>query len=176
MDFAQVIGTKESKRSCRYILLLMRFVLKALLTTVPLYVLAGILVTSMRAGTRQDCGKAEKQVIQGTEPKSWGSLYRLFKQFGDCDDGAIGEGFSEDVAQLFSKQWAHLDALSRLTASDKPFERFVLRHIDATLTDDELKAIANNSKSRCPTGEKRFCQLLQARVQSSLNEQRDYSK
>ena len=137
--------------------------------------LAGILATSMRAGTGQDCGKAEKRELQGNEPKDCDSLYRLFKQFGDCDDGAIGEGFSEDVAQLFSKQWAHLDTLSRLTASDKAFEQFVLRHVDATLSDDELKAIANNSKLHCPSAQKRFCRLVQARVQSSLNELRNYS-
>jgi hypothetical protein len=154
----------------------MRFILKVLLATIPISMLAGILATSVKAGTRQDCGKAENQVIQGTEPKSWGSLYHLFRQFGDCDDGAIGEGFSEDVAQLFSKQWAHLDTLGRLTASDKAFEQFVLRHIDATLSDDELKTIANNSKLHCPTGQKRFCQLVQARVQSSLNELHDFSK
>ena len=164
------------KRSRRYILLPMRFIFKVLLATMLISMIAAILTTSVRAGTRQDCRKAEKQVIQGTEPKGWGSLYRLFKQFGDCDDGAIGEGFSEDVAQLFSKQWAHLDALSRLTASDKAFEQFILRHIDATLSDDELKSIANNSKLHCPAGEKRFCRLVQAKVQSSLDELRDFSK
>ena len=154
----------------------MRFIFKVLLATMPISILAGILTTSVRAGTRQDCRKPEKQVIQGTEPKGWASLYRLFKQFGDCDDGAIGEGFSEDVAQLFSKQWAHLDALSRLTASNKAFEQFILRHIDASLSEDELKSIANNSKLHCPTGEKRFCRLVQARVQSSFDELREFSK
>jgi len=61
----------------------------------------------------------------------------------------MAEGFSDDVAQLLSKQWTNLDALSRLTAADKRFERFVLRHVDATLSDDELKAIAENSTLRC---------------------------
>jgi len=34
--------------------------------------------TSARASAQQDCRKAESQVIKGAEPKSWGSLYRLF--------------------------------------------------------------------------------------------------
>jgi hypothetical protein len=154
----------------------MGFIVKMLLAMITTSMIVGILANSVRASTKQDCEKAEKQVIQGTEPKNWDNLYRLFKQFGDCDDGEIGEGFSEDVAQLFSKHWAHLDTLRRLSASDRAFEQFVLRHIDATLSDDELKTIANNSKLHCPSGEKRLCRLVQARVQSSLNELRDYSK
>jgi hypothetical protein len=154
----------------------MRLIPKVLLGALIINTVAGILATSTSAGAQQDCGRAEKQVIQGAEPKNWDSLYGLFKRFGDCDDGAIGEGFSEDVAQLFLRQWAHLDTLSRLTASDKPFERFVLRHVDATLSDDELKAIANNSRLHCPIGEKRLCQLVRARVQSSLEELHNYSK
>ena|ERR1700674_2003459 len=154
----------------------MRFILKALLAVILINMVAGIPPTSARARAQQDCGKAEQQIIQEAEPKTWGSLYRLFKRFGNCDDGAIGEGFSEDVAQLFTKQWAHLDTLSRLTAFDKAFEQFVVRHLDATLSEDELKAIANNSRLHCPTGEKRLCQLVRARVQSSLDELRNYSK
>jgi hypothetical protein len=138
--------------------------------------IVGILANSVRASTRQDCEKAEKQIIQGNEPKSWDNLYHLFKQFGDCDDGSIGEGFSEDVAKLFSKHWVQLDTLSRLSALNGAFEQFVLRHIDATLSDDELKTIASNAKLHCPSGEKRLCRLVQSRVQSSLNELHEYSK
>ena len=39
------------------------------------------------------CVKVQEQGLNLAEPKSWGSLYRLFKQFGECDDGALGEGF-----------------------------------------------------------------------------------
>jgi len=155
----------------------MQFILKALLAAIGIAIVAGILTTSGEAGTQKGCdGAQERQALQQAEPKDWGTLYRLFKQFGGCDDGAIGEGFSEDVAQLFSKQWARLDTLGRLTTTDKAFEQFVLRHIDATLSGDELKAIGNNSRFHCPSGEKRLCQLVRVRVQSSLDEMRRYSK
>jgi hypothetical protein len=168
--------TSESKRHYRYILLQMRNILKVLLIAIVINMACSFSPTLAKASSQQDCGKAEDQVIQGDTPKSWGSFYRLFKRFGDCDDGAIGEGFSEDVAQLFSKQWAHLDALSRLTTADKAFEKFVLRHIDATLSEGELKAIANNSRLHCPVAEKHLCQSVQARVQSSLDELRNSLK
>ncbi len=155
----------------------MRIILKVLVASIAINMGAGILATSAKARTQKDCDETrERQALQQPEPKNWDSLYRLFKQFGQCDDGAIGEGFSEDVAQLLSKQWTQLDALSRFTTADKTFERFVLRHVDATLSDGELKVIANNSRVHCPTGEKRLCQLLRTRAQSALNELRKYSK
>lgn len=164
-------------RSRCYILLPVRFILNVLLAAIAINIGGGILAVSGKPGTQKGCdGTQERQALQQAEPKDWSSLYRLFKQFSGCDDGAIGEGFSEDVAQLFSKQWAHLHTLSRLTATDKAFEHFVLRHIDATLSDEELRAIGNNSRLHCPTGEKRLCQLVQARVQSSLDELSKYSK
>jgi hypothetical protein len=140
--------------------------LKALLV-----VLAVTSVATKPVGARPqaNCGKLDKQSLAQHAPKDWQSLYRLFKQFGACDDGAIGEQFSEDVAQLFSKQWTHLDKLNRLATTDKAFEQFVLRHIDTTLDENELLAIADNSKVHCPVGEKRICGLIHARAQESLD-------
>jgi len=150
----------------------MRFTAKVLLTAVTISNVCGLLPTLASATPQQDCGKAENQVIQGASPKNWRSLYLLFKRFGDCDDGAIGEGFSEDVAQLLSKQWTHLDTLNRLAAADKAFEQFVLRHIDPTLSEEELKVIIENSTLHCPAGEKRLCSLVRARASESLDELR----
>jgi hypothetical protein len=76
------------------------------------------------------------------------------------------------VAQLFLKQWAHLGVLNCLVASDKSFGKFVLRHIDATLEEDELKSIADNVKTRCPTGEAPLCHSVNAEADRSLNELR----
>ena len=156
----------------RYIISTMRFILKVLLAAVAVSVVCGPLPTLASATLQQDCGKAENQVIEGASPKNWRSLYSLFKRFGGCDDGAIGEGFSEDVAQLLLKQWTHLDTFNRLATADKAFEQFVLRHIDATLSEDELKVIVENSAFRCPAGEKRLCGLVSARASESLDELR----
>lgn len=155
----------------------MRLIPKLLLPALLVIVGPGIVASSSRAASTRDCNqKLENQAFDQPEPKDWASLYRLFKKFGVCDDGAIAEGFSEDVAQLFSKQWTHLNALSHLASTDKAFERFVLRHIDATLSEDELKIIAENSQMRCPAGEKRLCGLIRGRAQRSLDELSKFTK
>ncbi len=128
------------------------------------------------ASPQGNCGKLNKQSLAQHRPVDWDSLYRQFKQFGACDDGAIGEEFSEEVAQLFSTQWAHLEKLSRLAAADKTFERFVLRHIDATLDENELLVIVDNSKLHCRAGDRRICGLVHARAQESLDALRNVSE
>jgi hypothetical protein len=115
------------------------------------------LTDSARPSTQDQCDTKQNQWLQQANPKSWSGLYRLFRQFSQCDDGEIAEGFSENVAQLLLKQWTHLDALNSLIARDKSFEKFVLRHIDATLSEGELRAIADSSRKRCPTREAQLC-------------------
>jgi hypothetical protein len=127
---------------------------------------------SAGASTQDHCDEKQDQWFHQVDPKTWGGLYRLFGEFGQCDDGAIGEGFSEDVAQLFLKQWTHLDALSHFMASDKPFKKFVLQHIDATLDENELKAIDDNSRSHCPPGEAKLCRSIGIQTRQSLEELR----
>ena len=123
-----------------------------------------------RASTQDQCDEKQDQWFHQADPKTWGGLYRLFKSFGQCDDGAIAEGFSEDVAQLFLNQWTHLEVLNRLIASDKSFRKFVLRHIDATLNESELKDIADKAKSHCPVGHEKLCLEVAVEADRSLNE------
>jgi hypothetical protein len=106
------------------------------------------------------------------QPKNWSALHRLFKKFGQCNDGEIADGISYYVGQLFLKQWARLDELDRLSGADKPFGKFVLRHIDATLKDGELRAILDLSRTHCPTGESEWCRVVATRADSGLNDQR----
>ncbi|MBZ5659074.1 MAG: hypothetical protein LAO08_01600 [Acidobacteriia bacterium] len=150
--------------------------LKALLVAVVINVVVGIPAASAKALPQGNCGSLDKQSLAQHEPKDWDSLYHLFRKFSACDGGAIGEQFSEDVAQLFSKQWGHLDKLSRLAAADKTFEQFVLRHIDTTLDESELLVMVDNSKLHCRAGDRRICGLVHAKAQESLDTLRNVSE
>ena len=76
------------------------------------------LAPSAKPNSQNHCDEKQDQWFHQPDPKTWNDLYRLFKEFGQCDDGGIGEGFSEDVARLFLKQWTQLDMLNRLISSD----------------------------------------------------------
>lgn len=107
--------------------------------------------------------------------RDWNAAYRAFQRFGQCDDGAIAEGFSEAIAQLLARDWKHVDDLIRLATNDKKFKQFVLQHIDETLSDDELRTIAENARLHCPSRERPFCGLILTRAQSSLAAQQKVS-
>src|SRR3989442_5232241 len=94
--------------------------------------------------------------------KDWDAVYRSFKRFGHCDNGAVAEGYDDSIIRLLVGDWNHFDALAHLAASDKAFEQFILGHIDELASQEQLKAIANNAKSLCPSRENYLCERIKA--------------
>ncbi len=102
--------------------------------------------------------------------KDWDAVYRFFKEFAHCDNGAVSEGLDDSIIRLLGKDWNHIDALARLAARDKGFEKFVLRHIDELASQEELRSIAKNAKSLCPSGEAPLCTRIEAQISSVLSD------
>lgn len=88
---------------------------------------------------------------------TWDQLHAAYRRFGQCDDGAIAEGYSDIVAYLLTNKWSTIDRFSALSRKDADFERFVLRHIDETLSPDDAAAIHHNACKRCPIGVGETC-------------------
>jgi hypothetical protein len=109
--------------------------------------------------TQQEAISAEEEASSLSD---WGSIYRSFKKFSRCDDGAIGEGYSNSVSKLLAHDWDSLPELLSLIVSNKEFEEFVISHIDETVPVDELNLIINNSISRCPKDASAFCDRIKA--------------
>jgi hypothetical protein len=107
--------------------------------------------------TKSEAMQAEKEV---DSLKNWNDIYRSYRKFSQCDDGAIAEGFSDAVGRLLSNNWDQLGRLITLAKTDKNFERFVVRHIDESLSRDTLQRISNNARSSCPAGGQRLCVLI----------------
>jgi hypothetical protein len=102
--------------------------------------------------------------------RTWNSLYRSFRLYRQCDDGAIGEGYSESVARILVDHWNTLPQLDRLATKDDEFRRFVMRHVDATLNAGDLEKISKNAKMRCRTGLLAICNDLTKEADSALKE------
>lgn len=130
--------------------------------------IALLLLFSMNANSAQPrvCSREEARRAEDEAARlpDWKAVYRSFKRYAHCDDGAIGEGYSDSVGGLRAREWIRLDELRRLTSSDKRFEQFVLRHVDETIPADELKLIVDNARFRCPAKAERLCRLIEARA------------
>jgi len=102
--------------------------------------------------------------------RSWDTLYSSYKSYRQCDDGAIGEGYSESVARILVDHWNTLQQLARLAKNDAEFRAFVMKHVDATLNMDDVERIRKNSKAQCPTGLRSVCDDLAKQADSVLKE------
>jgi hypothetical protein len=103
--------------------------------------------------------EAESSVLS-----SWEAVYRAFRRYGHCDDGAISEGYSESIGRLLSSEWARVGRLDQLSKRDSQFRRFVLRHIDETVPSSYLKRIESNAQGRCPSEASLLCQQILSKV------------
>ena len=103
-------------------------------------------------------------------PRSWDALYKSYMMFGRCDDGAIGEGFSQSVARILVDHWSTLPRLTQLARQDGSFRAFVMRHVDATLNTDDIEKVKENSRMNCPTGLRTTCTNLAEQADSALKE------
>jgi len=107
--------------------------------------------------TDAEAGQAQREADQ---LQDWNSVYRSFKRFAHCDQGSIGEEYSNSVSRLLVHDWKHLDALLHFTASDTDFEAFVIRHIDETMSEDEATVVINNARLHCPPEARRLCKSI----------------
>jgi hypothetical protein len=114
--------------------------------------------------TPRDEARAE---TESALPKSWTEFYKSCKKFAKCDDGGVGEGYSESIDRLASDQWSTADQLNRLASRDQGFERFVLRHIDVLMTPEQARTIRANAETRCPSDAVRLCEKIINRIRES---------
>lgn len=106
--------------------------------------------------TKNDAIAAEKL----STAQSWKELHQQFQRYAHCDDGAIGQNFSESVSILLEKHWGNLKQLEAILESNPDFLPFVLRHIDSTVPIDRLQRITGYADTQCPYNLKNLCRAI----------------
>lgn len=91
------------------------------------------------------------------------SIYKLCP-----DDGWYGEGMSQTVVVTLAKHWDDLPALDKLFARDSSFRRLVLRHIDATTDEKDLRRVLSNTQTKCPAGHVKLCRDIEAAAKAAI--------
>ena len=113
--------------------------------------------------------RAESSLVDAK--KSWPSLFRHHRSFTACDDGALGEGYSDAVATLLANKWDQLSVFVALSKKYPDFYRWVIRHIDATASEDDLKLIIINADSCINKGiAKAPCETIRRSAVMALQE------
>ncbi len=87
-----------------------------------------------------------------------------------CNDGAIGEGYSESVARILVDRWSSLAELAHLAEADDEFRSFVIKHVDATLNMDDVEKIKKSAETQCPITLRTLCSDLAQQARAGLKE------
>jgi hypothetical protein len=114
-------------------------------------------------------GGGDQRGSRGIGREELEALHDAFHRFAHCGDGAIAEGFSDSVVRLLASRWQDLHELEHLAESDRPFRAFVLRHIDATADEADLRRIIATA-SKCPGHARPICREIESHARAALKE------
>jgi len=118
--------------------------------------------------TREEARRAESEA---SSLRTWQQIFESHQRFRNCDDGAISEGYSGSVAELLANHWDQTEQLLSLPHAQPGFERFVIRHLDDMMTQDQDARIQNNVRHACPAQGVAFCSAVKKRF-AELNSQK----
>ncbi|MES2295934.1 MAG: hypothetical protein V4582_02780 [Pseudomonadota bacterium] len=121
----------------------------------------------------QNCSSREQEAADAMldHLDNWQALAVAHKNYGQCDDGSIAEGYSEAVARLLVDHWHSVPTLANMIRTDRSFKRFVLHHIDSTLDTRELERIIALASASCPPGLQYLCGELRVSAKRALSDQ-----
>ena len=119
--------------------------------------------TSTRRCTKKEAMAADKEAAY---LDSWTAIYRSFRKYHHCDDGAIATGYTDSVVRNLVRNWVRLSELEAMLRRDLRFEAFVLRHISATALTEDLQRIKT---SECPKGALGLCKKVQQAAERALS-------
>jgi hypothetical protein len=147
--------------------------------TVPQAIVAGYMLAAAAGGadaprTWVSADRCPAQVqLQAlgsvsSAPRDWKILRYHFQKFGQCDYGAISEGYSQGVVTLLAHRWQDLGELAAVARDDPTFLQFVLAHIDATTAEEDLRRVQANAETTCPPRHRELCRRIGANAKASL--------
>ena len=100
-----------------------------------------------------------------TAPETWADLYRSFKRYAQCDDGAVAEAWSDFVATLLAEHWGAIRDLNAL-AKAHPIRKI---RLTPHRRDDESRSvkwtIKRSAKDNCPVDARGLCERILRRVE-----------
>ena len=94
---------------------------------------------------------------------TWDNVYRFYKQFGHCYDGAIAEGAQDRIQLLWARSWSELPRMLAFTSKDPGFKKFVWAIIDSeAFPQGTFNIVLKNASTRCPAVAIEFCQAVKS--------------
>ena len=88
-------------------------------------------------------------------------MYRFYRQFKHCVDGAIAQGVDDKIQRLWTENCSSLTKMIELTNKDKDFKVFIWDHLTKeSLSKENIKQIVCNARNNCPKTASKFCSVI----------------
>ena len=104
-----------------------------------------------------------------SDARTWDELYDTFHRFGHCEDRRVAAGFAHSVVWLLASRWEDLHDLEHLAEANRRFRAFVMRHIDATADEPDLRRIVSRAQT-CPGHARPICREIERHARAALKE------
>ena len=98
---------------------------------------------------------------------SWIAIEKFRIKYSDYDDGFIGEGVSDAVGKLLVKDFKTFVLYSNLYGIK--FNEFVLKHIDSTISEDDLREI-HELTNKCNEPDSAICHQINIEVNNAISD------
>ena len=122
-----------------------------------------LLLTTIAGHAESACTDAlQKELINNSYFvfNDWQDVYKAYQKYAVCDSGSYAEDFSDKIVKLLMNHWDKFDGLYSLSVAHKDFEKFVLSHIDETMSLDDLNSILDAAKNKCPQYGHNLCDAI----------------
>lgn len=136
-------------------------VMKTIGLMTAVLVLAAVEAFGQPVCTREAAAAAQTEAARLT---TWASLYSSFRAYGQCDDGAIAEGYTESVMKLLTEEWSSISKLAPLW-SHADFRSFIKRHMNETYSKQAAETALDNTTRQCPIEHRIICDELMRAIQ-----------
>lgn len=117
----------------------------------------------------QVCSKSEMASSQAgaSAARDWDAMYDAYHRFSPCDEGGVAQAFTDSIAYLLASRWSELHDLEHFAEANRHFRAFVLKHIDATASEQDLRRILGHAKD-CPGYARPICREIENRARAAL--------
>ena len=127
------------------------------------------------AQAQNDCALTDIEFLDSLSTlRQWPAIHDFYrKHLSTCpDDGMYAEGYTDVVVHTLATDWSQLGQLALAVSSDSSFKRFVLRHIDASADEEELRSVLKSANSQCPRAHAVLCAQIAKAARTAINELR----
>ena len=125
-----------------------------------------------QARAAQVCSMEEMASSQAgaAAARDWDAMYDAYHRFSPCDRGGVAQAFTDSIGYLLSRRWDSLYDLEHFAEANPTFRAFVLRHIDTTMDEKDLRRIHAYAKE-CPGYARPICREIESRARAALADQ-----